>query len=175
MTNYQIASIVNTYGLKGQIKVISATDFPEERFAPGKPVIVMKAGEELARTTITEARLQKGTYLLKLAGYDTINQVEGFKGGALMIDQDQQQPLEADTYYYHQIIGLKVETLEGQMLGTIVDILALGSNDVWVVRRPQANQSEALIPFIDDVVKEVDLDSGRVIIELMEGLIADAD
>ncbi len=84
-----------------------------------------------------------------------------------MADQDQAE-LEEGQYYYHQIIGLTAETVDGRVLGKIKEILAPGANDVWVVDREQ--KTDLLLPVIDDVVKEVDLADGKVIVELLEGL-----
>ena len=85
-----------------------------------------------------------------------------------MVSADDQQPLDDGQYYYHQIIGLDVETTDGQKLGKIKEILSPGANDVWVVERPE--KRDLLLPVIDDVIKKVDLDQQLVIVELMEGL-----
>ena len=107
-------------------------------------------------------------WLVKFKGYDNINDVQNFRDHELMVTEDEQQPLEEGQYYYHQIIGLTVKTLEGRELGVIKEILSPGANDVWVVKR--AGQSDLLLPVIDDVVKNVDLYKGEVDVELMEGL-----
>lgn len=93
----------------------------------------------------------------------------------LAINEDQQQDLEENEYYYHEIIGLKVLTTDNRELGTIKDIMSLGSNDVWVVKRNKPKLPDALLPYIEDVVKEVHVDEGYVLVELMEGLIEDED
>ena len=80
-----------------------------------------------------------------------------------------------DEFYHHQIIGLKVVTDQGKTLGTIKEILQLGSNDVWVVKRMEPKKKDALLPYIDQVVKQVDLEKKEVLVELMEGLIDDED
>ena len=85
-----------------------------------------------------------------------------------MVSAEDQQPLEDGQYYYHQIIGLNVETMDGQQLGKIKEILSPGANDVWVVERPDKN--DLLLPVIDDVIKDVDLAAKVVKVELMEGL-----
>ena len=86
----------------------------------------------------------------------------------LRVSEEDQQPLEEGSYYYHQIIGLTVKTIDGRELGKIKEILSPGANDVWVVQRP--HQADLLLPKIDDVVKKVDLDNGVVEVELLEGL-----
>lgn len=176
MTYYRIGRIVNTFGIRGQLKVIADTDFAEERFAPGNTLYVVSEQKELKHTvTVEKAQPHKGTYLLSFKGMDNINQVEGFKGLWLAIDKASQHELEEHEYYHHQIIGLKVVTTDGKVLGTIKEILQLGSNDVWVVKRATPKLKDALIPYIADVVKTVDLATATVTIELMEGLIDDED
>ncbi len=78
------------------------------------------------------------------------------------------RPLPDGEYYQFQLLGLEVWTIAGELLGTISDILPTGSNDVYVVR---SDTGEMLIPAIEDVVKAVELDKGRLVIELMPGLV----
>lgn len=171
----KIGRIVNTFGIRGQVKVIADTDFPQERFAPGAQVFVLDQDQVKSALTIEKAQLHKGTYLLSFEGYNNINQVEPFKGMWLTIDPSDQHQLEEDAYYHHQIIGLDIITSQGVNLGKVKDILTLGSNDVWVIKRPEPGKKDVLIPFIDDVVKSVDLESNQALIELMEGLVDDED
>lgn len=175
MTYYRVARIVNTFGIRGQLKLIADTDFPEERFASGKTLYILKDlnSQPLASVQVAKAAIHKGTWLISFVGYDNINQVEGFKGCWLAIDESEQDELEEDSYYHHQLLGLEVVTLEGKTLGKIKEILQLGSNDVFVVQRNIPKAKDALIPFIGDVVKAVDLEAGQVKVELMEGLIDD--
>ena len=175
MTYYRVARIVNTFGIRGQLKLIADTDFPEERFATGKTLYILKDlnSQPLASVQVAKAAIHKGTWLISFVGYDNINQVEGFKGCWLAIDESEQDELEEDSYYHHQLLGLEVVTLEGKTLGKSKEILQLGSNDVFVVQRNIPKAKDALIPFIGDVVKAVDLEAGQVKVELMEGLIDD--
>lgn len=174
MDYIQVGRIVNTYGIKGDLKVLSDTDFPEDRFAIGNQVLIVK-GQEIINVTIDGSRSHKGSYLIHFKEFNNINQVEKYKTGLLAIRPDQQHELGDQAYYYHQIIGLKVVTNQGQELGHIKDILELGSNDVWVVKRKEVGKKDALLPYIDDVIKDVNLESGLVTVELMEGLIDDED
>ena len=174
MEYVRIARIVNTFGIKGELKIISETDFPDKRFAVGNQVQLIK-NQETVLVTIASCRLNKGTYIIQFEEFNNINQVEGFKDGLIAINQDQQHELENHAFYYHQIIGLDVYTVDGEDFGVIKDIIELGSNDVWVVKRREAKKKDALIPYIDDVVKEVNLSDKRVIVDLMEGLIDDED
>lgn len=173
MKYYRIGRIVNTFGIRGQLKVIADTDFAEERFSSGQKLVILKDDAFVKEVVVANAQLHKGTYLVSFEEYNNINQVEAFKGCWLVISADDQQELPEDEFYHHQIIGLKVLTTEGKHLGTIKEILQLGSNDVWVVKRPEAKKKDALIPYISQVVQQVNLEKGEVLIELMEGLIDD--
>lgn len=175
MEYFRVGRIVNSFGIKGEFKVIADTDFPEERFAKDAKLTILDQQTAVRTLTVESSRLSKGTYIIKFKEIDDINEVEKFKNMWLAIDEEQQQNLDDHEYYYHEIIGLTVRTTEGKELGKIKDILGLGSNDVWVVQRQKAKTKDALIPYIEDVVKEVNVDEGYVLIELMEGLIDDED
>lgn len=168
MEFYNVGKIVNTHGIRGEVRVMATTDFVEERFAAGETLYLQQAVGEPLALTVESARPHKGFILVKFKDYDNINDVQGFRNRELLVSAADQQPLEDGQYYYHQIIGLKVKTVEGRELGTIKEILSPGANDVWVVKR--AGKQDLLLPVIDDVVKTVDLENGEVIVELMEGL-----
>ena len=167
MDFYNVDKIVNTHGIRGDVRVMPTTDFVAERFAKGQDLYLQQAGEPL-KLTVESARQHKGFILVKFVGYDNINDVQAFRDHELMVSGKDQQPLEDGQYYYHQIIGLSVKTVDGEELGTIKEILSPGANDVWVVQRD--GKKDLLLPVIDDVVKDVDLDAGEVTVELMEGL-----
>lgn len=173
MTYYKFAKIVNTHGIHGDLKVLADTDFADRRFSVGQEIVIMDGNRVVANSSITASKLHKGSYLIHLSGYDSINQVEPFKNMHLAIHESQQEPLEEGEYYYHQIIGAKVYTEVDSLLGTVKEILELGSNDVWVVESPIPDKKDVLIPFIKDIVKKVDVINKRIDIELMDGLIDD--
>lgn len=173
MKYFRVGRIVNTFGIRGEVKVIADTDFPEDRFAKGEVLTILDGDKAVKKVTVEDSRLSKGTYIMSFEEVKNINDIEKFKTMWLAIDEDQQQDLDDHEYYYHEIIGLKVRTTEDQEIGTIKDILGLGSNDVWIVKRNKPKTADALIPYIKDVVKEVNVEEGYVLIELMEGLIDD--
>ncbi|MCC2684402.1 MAG: rRNA processing protein RimM [Paenibacillaceae bacterium] len=166
-----VGKIVNTHGLRGEVKVLSRTDFPEDRFKPGsKLAIAPEHGDVERSVTIESSRMNKSMFLLKLKEFNDINEAEKYKGSLLKVNKTEQSELGADEYYYHEIIGCRVVTDEAEELGTISEILSPGANDVWVVERPD-HRKPLLIPVIDDVVLNVDIQDKLVKIHLMEGLI----
>lgn len=171
--DYKVARIVNTYGIKGQLKIIAETDFMDERFSEGNRLSIVRDDQRLADVHVSNIFQHKGSYIVTFQEFNNINQVEQFKGAWLTINKGQQLELDEDEFYHHQIIGLNVQTTEGQLLGKIKEILQLGSNDVWVVQRKESGKRDVLIPYIDDVVKEVNLNQQYVAIDLLEGLVDD--
>ncbi|MGL4523313.1 MAG: ribosome maturation factor RimM [Bacilli bacterium] len=167
---YNIGKIVNTHGIRGEIKVMSRTDFPEERFVKGNEVAIFPTPtSEPLLVKIATVRNHKGFYLLTLEGYTNINDVEKYKGCLMKIAESAQTALPEGEYYYHQIVGCTVTTTDGMTLGTIKEILSPGANDVWVVQGEK--KKEYYIPYIAPVVKTVDVATKTITIELLEGLI----
>jgi 16S rRNA processing protein RimM len=165
---YTVGKIVNTHGIRGELKIISETDFPE-RFDVGSELVIVDAQNNQTQVKVQSSRLHKNMYVVKFDKYDNINDVEKYKGTLLKIEAKYQEPLEEGEYYYNEIIGCKVITEEGQELGLITEILTPGANDVWVVSLP--NNKQLLLPVIDQVVLEVDVPAKIVRIHLMEGLL----
>jgi 16S rRNA processing protein RimM len=166
---FNVGKVVNTHGIKGEVRVIRITDF-EERFDPGSKLFwVSKNGDETLSLEVNAHRMHKNFHLLQFKGYTSINDVEKLKEGLLKVSEEQLTPLEEGEFYYHQIIGMQVVTTDGEKLGKIKEILSPGANDVWVVQRK--GKKDLLIPYIEDVVKEVNMDNETITIEPMEGLI----
>ncbi|MCR8641774.1 ribosome maturation factor RimM [Paenibacillus sp. N1-5-1-14] len=166
---YTVGEIVNTQGIRGEIKVVPHTDFAEQRFAKGNQLIIVDVKGTQTPVVVQSSRLHKKMYILSLKDYTNINMVEKFKGSLLKITASEQEELDEDEYYYHEIIGCSVETEEGEVLGTIKEILTPGANDVWVVKRPQGK--DLLLPVIDDVILDINVDEKKILVYLMEGLL----
>lgn len=164
---FVVGEIVNTHGLKGEVKVKRVTDF-SERFHVGEKVYITLDSVEV-ELIIDQFRTQKNLDVLHFEGHNSINDVEHFKGHSLYIKEEQLTPLDEHEYYYYEIIGCKVVTTENEPIGTIASILTPGANDVWVVEND--NGKEILIPYIEQVVKHVDVDRKLITIEIMEGLL----
>ncbi|OEG00375.1 ribosome maturation factor RimM [Vulcanibacillus modesticaldus] len=167
----KVGKIVNTFGIRGELKIYLYTDFPKERFEKGNRLYIgnIEKPNQL-EVEIQSSKPYKNMYLIKLRGFDNINDVEKYKNLYLWIMKEQQGELEEGEYYYHQIIGCNVVTTDGQELGVVKEILSPGANDVWVVR-PHKGTKELLIPYIDPVVKDVDIDNKKIVIEVIEGLL----
>jgi len=168
-----VGKIVNTHGIRGELKVASQTDFPDVRFAPGARLTLMhpEHAASAVRAAVQSSRPYKtNLYLVKFAEWDNINDVEKYKGWMLKVPREERLQLAEGEYYYHEIVGCRVVTDEGETLGTITEILSPGANDVWVVQ-PQGKGKPVYIPYIDDVVKDVDVGRKLVTVHLLEGLL----
>lgn len=174
MTEYlNVGKIVNTHGIRGEVRVISQTDFPEERYKKGAKLTLFREGKQPLVLVIANHRKHKNFDLLTFEGYPNINDVEVFRNGILKVAEEDLTDLEENEFYYYEIIGLPVIDENGKELGKIKEILSPGANDVWVVQRK--GQKDALIPYIESVVKKIDLENEEIHVEIPEGLLDDAD
>ena len=157
---FEIGQIVNTFGIKGEVKVTPFTD-DINRFDDLKEVY-LKSKKEEKLYQVEGARYHKNMVLLKLKG------IENLRNSYLEIDREDAIPLEEGTYFIADLIGLDVYTDEGVLLGKVDDIYNTGSNDIYVVKNELGKQ--VLLPGIKDVIKEVKLDD-KIIVHLLPGLI----
>jgi 16S rRNA processing protein RimM len=167
---FNVGKIVNTHGIKGEVRVISRTDFADERYKIGNTLyIFMENASEPIEVKVKSHRVHKSFDLLSFEGYDNINLVEKFKGALLKVPESQLGELEEGEYYFHEIIGCTVVTENGEAIGTVKEILTPGANDVWVVKGKGGK--EILIPYIADVVIDVNVKEKTITIRPMEGLL----
>ena len=165
----KVGKIVNTHSLKGEVKVISSTDFEEERFKKGSKLLITRGNQLIREVVVQSYRNHKNFLLVKFEGIDSVEEAEKLKNLQIKIDSDEVGELEENEFYFHQIIGCEVFDENDKNLGEIIDILTPGANDVWVIKGE--NGREILIPYIEDVVKQIDITNKKVNIEVMEGLI----
>jgi len=172
VTEYlNVGKIVNTHGIRGEVRVISQTDFALERYQPGKMLMLFRENQAPLTLTIDTYRRHKNFDLLSFEGYSSINQVESFRDGILKVAKEDRIELAENEFYYYEIIGAEVVTEEGKVIGKVKEILSPGANDVWVVQRK--GKKDALLPYIDSVIKEVDVTAQKIIVEIPEGLLDD--
>ena len=167
MQFYDVAKILTTHGLQGEVKVALITDFPNNRFAAGSR-LALKDDHNLI-LTVKSGRPFKQFWLVTFEEIDDIEQAEKLKGKVLVVSQENQQELPAGSYYYRDIIGCQViDNGNKEVIGKITDIEAPGANDIWLVK--EKNGNEFWLPYIKDVVKKIDIENQKIYVELMEGL-----
>lgn len=164
---YQVGAITQTHGIRGEVKVFPMTD-DISRFKNMKELI-LDTGKERLKLEVTGARPQKNLVILKFKGIDNINDVEKYKGCGLFVSKENRVKLKKDEYFIADLIGIKAIDEQEEEIGTIVDVLQTGANDVYVVKTPQ--KKEVLIPAIKDCILEVDVEAGYVKLHLLPGLL----
>lgn len=164
---FEIGQIVNTFGIKGWVKVNPFTDDPE-RFQELNNVLVVK-NKELINMQIEEVKFHKNVILVKFKGIEDINMAEKYKGCYIKIKREDARKLPKDTYFIADLIGMKVYDDEGNLLGTLEDIYNNKIHDIYVVKNDLGKQ--ILLPSTKEVIKEIDMERDRIIVHLIDGLI----
>lgn len=151
----EIGKIVNTFGLKGEIKVWLYVDYINK---------VKKVYIKGKKMEIERARTQKNVSIIKLREIDTVEQAEELKNIIIEMEREDAPKLPKGTYYIKDILGFEVYTEEGQLLGNLDDVYQTGANDVYQV-------GKILLPAIKDVIKQIDIENKKIIVHLLNGLI----
>ena len=163
----EIGQIVNTNGLKGYLKIKPFTD-DITRFGDLETVYIQK-GKELIEFNIQDVKYVKNMVLLKLEGIDDIDEAQKYRNFYIKINRKDAVELEDNSYFIVDIIGSQVYTDDNIFLGKVIDVFQTGSNDVYTVKAEDGK--EILLPAIEDVIKDVDIENKKIIVHLLEGLI----
>lgn len=163
---FEVGQIVNTHGLKGFLKVVPYTD-DIERFSELKKVIVVYNNKDI-EFEIEKVKYFKGMVILKLKGIEHINEAEKFKNCFLKIKREDAKKLDKNTYFIADLIGLNVYDEQGTKLGILDEIFPTGSNDVYVVKDEKGKQY--LLPAISSVIKEINLEDEKIIVDISGGI-----
>ena len=163
----EIGQIVNTFGIKGEVKINPFTD-DINRFDELKSIFVVK-NKELIPYEIETVRYHKNMVILKLKGINSMNEAEKLKGLYIKIDRKYAKKLPKGTYFIADLIGLEVYDENSNLLGSIDDIYNTGANDIYVVKNNLGKQ--ILLPGIPQVIKKVDLENKKIVVHLLNGLI----
>lgn len=159
-----VGKIVNTHGIRGEIKIYPHTD-DIKRFSDLKKIYI---GKEKLSVEIENVKYNKNMVLLKLKEFDNINEVIKFKEELVFIDEEHRVELSKDNYFIYQLVDCEVFDMDGKPLGYVKDVLQNSSNDVYIIRD---KEKEYLIPAIKEFIKEVNILEKRIIIDPIEGMI----
>ncbi|MHB8994160.1 MAG: ribosome maturation factor RimM [Armatimonadota bacterium] len=164
-SEYDIAvgRILGAHALKGTVRVAPNTDVPD-RHRTLKEVLVRTAKSAVLLKVEKTAPSSKGSWLMRFEGVATREGAEALAGGTMWIREEDLPELPEGRYYVHQIVGLRVLTVEGRDLGQISEVLVTGANDVYVT-------PGGLIPATAEVVKEIDLQAGTMLIQPLVGML----
>ncbi|MBI5062736.1 MAG: 16S rRNA processing protein RimM [Desulfatitalea sp.] len=167
----QIGKIIGAHGIGGAVRVYSYAESPE-CFARHSALVLMDAQGNVQPCEIVWSQAHKQVVRLALEGITHREQAEAMKGWGVFIAKKDLPPLEADTYYWSDLIGMAVYTTEGECLGQVEQIIPTGANDVYVVKTPPGHAvEEILLPAIESVIIEIDVPGRRMQVQLPEGLI----
>ncbi len=162
----ELGQIVNVKGLKGEVKVNSFTD--DNTKFERIPKVFLKRKENLTEYEIEKVGYAKNQVIIKFKGINTVEEAETLRNSYIVVDREIFGELPEGVYYIADLIGLDVFTESNEYLGKVDDIFSTGSNDVYVVKDELGKQK--LLPGIDEVIKRIDLESGKIIVNLIEGL-----
>ena len=164
---FRIGVYSNTHGVRGEIKVFPTTE-DVKRFDYLKE-IVMDCGKEGMKTfEVSGARYFKNMVILKFKGIDNINLIEKYKGAEIFVTRENAIPLEDDEFYIADILGAEVVSDEGEVLGTLKDVMQTGANDVYDIKLDKGG--ELLLPAIKQCILDVDIDGGTMKVHVLKGL-----
>lgn len=165
--NLEIGQIVNTFGIKGFVKVNPFVD-DISRFDDLKKVYIKKQ-KVLKELEVEEVKYHKNMVLVKFKGIDKVEEAETLRNSYLEVDRENAIDLQEGEYFIADLLGLEVITDEGNTLGKLEDIFNTGSNDIYVVKDELGKQ--ILLPAISEVIKEINLEEKKILVHLLEGLI----
>lgn len=149
---FEIGKIVNTFGLKGELKIASDSDFLEYRFRKGASIYLL-LGKVYKEFKVSSLRFIKGNACITINEMYDINQVTMYVGLSVYVDKDDEVPLDDDEFYIDDLVGLDVYLENGEKFGVVNDVIIIPSNDVLEIKK--INGELILIPFIDDYILDV--------------------
>lgn len=160
-----VGKLHRPHGLRGEILMGIQTDFPERL----QPEVTLYIGDEKEPITILSIRTHNKGLLITFKGFDSREQVAEFRNQAVFVRTEDRPDLPEGEYYYHELIGLQVVTDEDNELGVLVEILETGANDVYLVRAE--GSKDVLLPAIEEVIKDIDLEGRKIQVHLIPGLV----
>lgn len=163
----RVGVIASTHGLKGEVKVFPTTDDPE-RFRDLKQVF-LDTGNDYKSLNVAGVKFFKNQVILKFREFNDINEIEKYKGKDLLVTRDQAVPLKENENFITDLIDMEVYTDEDKRLGILTDVLQTGANDVYVVETDEGK--EVLLPAIPSCILEVNVETARMTVHILEGLL----
>lgn len=161
----EVGKIINTHGLRGEVKVVTWTDSPEV-FEELSYVVAKMRGEDV-RLNISGVKYQKSNIIVKFKELDTIEKAEIYKNAVLLASREELGELPEGVYYIADLIGCTVFA-DGEKVGVLADVFSTGSNDVYDIKRE--GKKNLLVPIIEGVLKSVDIPGREIVIKIPEGL-----
>ena len=166
MDYIQVGKIINTHGIKGEVKVFPLTD-DIFRFDELKKVYL---GEAKLKVEIESVKYHKGLVIIKFRGIDNINHVVSFKDDFIYVDEEDRIELPKGQYFIYDIVGCMVLNTKGEKIGLVTEVIQSASNDVYVVKNHEKNK-EYMIPAVKEFFVLIDIKDKKIVIDPIEGMI----
>lgn len=164
---FQIGKIVNTVGVMGELKIFPTTD-DIKRFELLKTISIMLGGS-LIEMTVKNVRFHRNLVMMKLEGINDVMSADALRGGVIVVERADALPLAESEYYLKDLLGISVNTEDGEYLGILHDVIFTGANDVYVIKN-DGNNKDLLIPAISECILSVNIKERQMIVRLLEGL-----
>ncbi len=164
---FLVGTIVGTFGNKGEVKVLPLID-PPDYILEFKHIVLEDADNRKQEFKVMRAKKHKNVYLFTLEGIDDMNVAEGLAGVSVFVPSIELKELGKNEYYYHNLKGLSAYSTDGNLIGN-VDHVIKGGNDILVIKNEEGK--EIMIPFVDEIVPEVNLSEKTITVNVIEGLI----
>lgn len=164
---FQVGIISSTHGIKGEVKVFPTTD-DVKRFKKNTQLLLDTKKEGLVQLKVSQVKFFKQFVILKFEGYDSINDIERYKGCSLLVTRENAVKLEKDEYFIADLYGIKVIDENGEPVGILKEVYETGANDVYIISRE--NMDDLLIPAIKQCILDVDIKENIMKVHLLEGL-----
>lgn len=167
MDEIKIGILVNTHGLRGEVRVKPTTDFADRRFAKGSVVHIQYQNQNIA-VEVQYAKWVKQLLIVKFKGFDDINLVEPWKGSVITISKENLHELEEDEAYFFELMDCKVYNEDDKYLGNVVEVVETNANACLRVRN---EEQEFLVPYVNAFIKDFNKEEKKIVIKLIEGLL----
>ena len=164
-----IGQITKPHGVRGELRVDVTTEEPKRFFDLERVYVARNERQTPQEIEMDSVRFHQEKALVKFVGYNYRDQVEQFRKWLILIPIDEAIPLEEGEFFYYQLVGMAVETEDGEALGEVSEVIQTGANDVFVVVHPE--KGEILIPDTEEVVTGVDAESGKITVHVIPGLL----
>ena len=161
-----LGKVIRPHGLDGLLRIQSYA-ISEAALLDSERIFLRSASGKICQEKVTAVKPHQNLFLMKLEGISSISQAQKYKGAKIFIEKETLTCDEGE-YFFYELIGLEVYLDSGEYVGKIVHIISAGSNDIYVVKE---KKKEILIPATYEIVKEVEVDKGRITISAMEGLL----
>ena len=159
----EIGKVVNTFGIKGELKIVSESDFVDYRYAVGK-TIYFKLRNTIKEVRVSSYRVHKGNILITIDKIYDINEVEKYIGADVLADKLDVPPLEDGEFYIDDVVGLDAYDETGEIIGKVVDVILIPANDLIEIEL--LNGKKELIPYVDEYILEITED--KIVVRLLE-------